>query len=210
MGYFPIFLLAFAVSMDSFSVGFTYGLRSMALPLKSALIIASCSAFSMLASMSAGLLVGKWLPAWLMETAGGLILILLGAWVLFQFFRPAKDAQQANTERIIVNYEIRSIGLVIKILKKPLSADFDLSGTITGIEAILLGLALSLDSFGAGIGASMLGLSPLYLSLAAAVMSSGFVYAGIKCGYYFSRWRWFEKIAFFPGLLLIMIGIWKL
>lgn len=210
MGHFHVFLLAFAVSMDSFSAGFTYGLRNMALPLKSALIIACCSAVSMLASVFAGRLAGSWLPPWMTEMAGGVILIILGAWVLFQFFRSEKDARELNTERIIVNFEIRSIGLVIKILKKPLSADFDLSGTITGIEAVLLGLALSLDSFGAGIGAAMLGVSPLYLSLAAAAMSSGFVYAGIKCGFYFSRWRWFEKISFFPGLLLIILGIWKL
>lgn len=210
MGFFPIFLLAFAVSMDSFSVGFTYGLRKMALPFKSALIIACCSALSMFASISAGRIIGAYLPDWAAGMAGGMILILLGAWVLYQFFRPNKDAHQVNTERTIVNYEIRSLGLVIKILKKPLSADFDLSGTITGIEAILLGLALSLDSFGAGIGAAMLGLSPVFLSLAAAAMSSAFVYAGIKCGVYFSKWRWFEKIAFFPGLLLIIIGIWKL
>jgi len=210
MGYFPVFLLAFAVSMDSFSVGFTYGLRKMALPWKSALIIACCSALSMFTAVAMGKLASAWLPGWVAEMAGGLILILLGAWVLYQFFRPSKESQAGNEERTIVNYEIRSLGLVIKILKKPLSADFDLSGTITGIEAILLGLALSLDSFGAGIGAAMIGLPPVVLSLAAAVMSSGFVYAGIKCGAYFSKWRWCEKIAFLPGMLLIVIGIWKL
>ncbi|RHW40713.1 sporulation membrane protein YtaF [Neobacillus notoginsengisoli] len=210
MGYFPVFLLAFAVSMDSFSVGFTYGLRKMALPLKSALIIACCSALSMFTSVAAGKLASAWLPSWMANMAGGTILILLGAWVLYQFFRPSRDSQTENKERTIVNYEVRSLGLVIKILKKPLSADFDLSGTITGIEAILLGLALSLDSFGAGFGAAMLDLPPVVLSIAAAVMSSVFVYAGIKCGTFFSRWRWIEKIAFFPGMLLIVIGIWKL
>ena len=57
-------------------------------------------------------------------------------------------------------------------------ADFDKSGTITGVEAFMLGLALSLDSFGAGIGAAMLGFSPLYLSLAVSILSSGLVFFG--------------------------------
>ena len=37
-------LLALAVSLDSFSVGFTYGLRKMRIPFKSIMIIACCSA----------------------------------------------------------------------------------------------------------------------------------------------------------------------
>ncbi len=63
-----------------------------------------------------------------------------------------------------------------------MSADFDQSGTITGIEALMLGFALSLDSFGAGIGAAMLGFSPIYLAITVAIMSSLFVLLGIKSG----------------------------
>ena len=49
---------------------------------------------------------------------------------------------------------------MIQILRKPTVADFDKSGTISAGEA-LLGIALSVDSFGAGIGASLLGMHPL-------------------------------------------------
>ncbi|MDI5788515.1 hypothetical protein PO124_09275 [Bacillus licheniformis] len=56
---------------------------------------------------------------------------------------------------------MKSLGIVIHILRKPTSADIDKSGIITGIEAFLLGFALSIDAFGAGIGAAALGF-PLY------------------------------------------------
>jgi putative sporulation protein YtaF len=109
-----------------------------------------------------------------------------------------------------VNFEIKSLGLVINILKKPMVADFDQSGSITGIEAFMLGVALSLDAFGAGIGAVMLGFSPLALAFAVAVMSSLLVFCGMKIGAILYRNSIIQKFTFIPGLLLIFIGIWKL
>ncbi|MDP4161957.1 MAG: sporulation membrane protein YtaF [Bacillota bacterium] len=208
--FFSLLLLAFAVSLDNFSVGFTYGLRKMVMPFKSLLIIAACSATSLLIADSIGHGLQKVFSPHITAGVGGGILILLGAWVLYQFFQSGKSKEQDSNEKTIVNLEIRSLGLVINILRKPMSADFDHSGTITGIEALILGVALSLDAFGAGIGASLLGFSPLYLAFAVAVMSSLFVYMGIKCGIFFSRSEWVQKLTFLPGVLLIFIGIWKL
>jgi putative sporulation protein YtaF len=207
---FSLLILAFALSLDSFSVGFTYGLRQMVMPLKSVLIIASCSAISMILAVSIGHGLAKILSPSITASLGGIILIALGAGVLYQFFRPEKEKDKLEHEKTIVNFEIRSLGIVINILKKPMSADFDKSGTITGIEALMLGFALSLDSFGAGIGAAMLGFSPYYLALTVAIMSSLFVLLGLKCGAFFHRFEWIQKFTFLPGILLMMIGIWKI
>ena len=78
-----------------------------------------------------------------------------------------------------------------------MSADFDRSGTITGIEALMLGFALSIDAFGAGIGAVMLGFSPIYLAITVAVMSSLFVLLGIKSGSFFHKISWIRKVYLF-------------
>jgi putative sporulation protein YtaF len=207
---FSLLILAFALSLDSFSVGFTYGLRKMAMPFKSILIIATCSAVSLLIAVSIGHGLEKVLSPGMTERIGGIILIGLGAWVLYQFFRPEKEKEPIDHEKMIVNFEIRSLGLAINILKKPMSADFDRSGTITGIEAFMLGFALSLDSFGAGIGAAMLGFSPINLAISVAVMSSLFVFFGIKSGSLFHKFDWVQRVAFLPGILLIIIGIWKI
>lgn len=207
---FSLLILAFALSLDSFSVGFTYGLRQMVMPVKSVLIIASCSAISMMLAVSIGHGLAKILSPGITASLGGVILIALGAGVLYQFFRPEKEKNKQEHEITIVNLEIRSLGLAINILKKPMSADFDKSGAITGIEALMLGFALSLDSFGAGIGASMLGYSPYYLAFTVAIMSSLFVLLGIKSGVFFHRFEWIQKFTFIPGILLMLIGIWKI
>ncbi|MFZ7945642.1 sporulation membrane protein YtaF [Neobacillus sp. 19] len=207
---FSLLILAFALSLDSFSVGFTYGLRQMVMPIKSILIIATCSAVSLMIALSIGHGLEKVLSPGITAKLGGIILIALGAWVLYQFFRPEKEKEVLKHEKTIINFEIRSLGIAINILKKPMSADFDKSGTITGIEAFMLGFALSLDSFGAGIGAAMLGFSPFYLAITVAIMSSLFVLLGIKSGTFFRKFEWVQKFSFLPGILLIIIGIWKL
>lgn len=204
-----ILLLALAVSMDNFSTGFTYGLRKMKIPLKSLLIIAVCSGASLFLSV----LFGKSLLHWIRpETAnqiGGVILILIGGWVMIQFFRSNDEKEEEPGEKVVLNFEIRFLGVVIHILKKPMSADFDRSGAITGIEAVMLGIALSLDAFGAGIGAGIMGYSPFLLSFLVAGMSFLLVSSGIRLGMLFSRLQWIRKISFIPGVLLILIGICK-
>jgi putative sporulation protein YtaF len=205
---FSLLLLAFAVSLDSFSTGLTYGLRKVKIPLKSISIISICSASSLLAAMMVGGAIQSFItPVWA-GRIGGLILVAIGAAVLYQFFRPEKAAeQQPPEEKTLINFEIKSIGLVIQILRRPLTADFDRSGTITGIEAFMLGIALSLDAFGAGIGAALLDFSPLLLAVAILCMSFIFLSSGLRMGQFFSHLKWVQRVSFLPGVLLILIGI---
>ncbi|WP_449537214.1 sporulation membrane protein YtaF [Ferdinandcohnia sp. Marseille-Q9671] len=204
-----LMLLAFAVSLDSFSVGFTYGMRKMKIPFKSIITIAFCSAIIMAAAMGLGKSIAMFVSPVVADRLGGIVLVLIGAWVLFQFFRPSSHIHEQIEEKLLVKVEIKSLGLVINILKKPMVADFDKSGTITGLEAFMLGLALSLDAFGAGIGAALLGLSPWGMAVLVAVMSSLFVYTGMKSGAVFSKKKWVQRFSFLPGVLLILIGLWK-
>ncbi|WP_026569736.1 MULTISPECIES: sporulation membrane protein YtaF [Sediminibacillus] len=200
-------LLAFAVSLDSFMVGFTYGLRKMAIRSRTILLIAFITAVVFYLSMLIGTVIASFLEPSVAEMIGGTVLILIGIWVVYQFFRTD------NTQReqpIVLKFEIKSLGIVIEILKKPMAADFDKSGNITGIEALLLGLALSVDSFGAGIGAAMLGFAPLLAAGGIGATTGIFLAGGLKSGYLFSYWRWLQRLTFLPGLILIVIGIIKI
>lgn len=208
---FSLLLLALAVSLDSFGVGLTYGLRKMKLPIKSLIFIAICSAASILIAMVFGKIITKYLPPSIAGSLGGIILIVIGTWALYQMFRPAKsDQQDSEKKEVILNFEIEMFGLVIRILRKPMEADFDNSGTITGKEAFLLGIALSLDAFGAGIGAALIGYSPIFMAVSVATMSALFVTLGMKSGFRFSDSTLMKKFSFIPGLLLIVLGIWNL
>ena len=62
-----------------------------------------------------------------------------------------------SLERMVFTLELRKLGVVIQILRSPSKADMDNSGSISTQEAMWLGIALSLDAFGAGLGAALLG-----------------------------------------------------
>lgn len=204
-------LLAFAVSIDGFGVGFTYGLRKMKIPLRSLIIIATCSAVFFLAAMGVGSMVESLVSTSVAHKLGGVILIIIGLWIFFQN-RQAKGKKSVplnKEEQTILHFEIKSLGIVIQVLEKPIVADFDKSGAITGIEALILGIALSLDAIGAGISAALLGYSPFFMSMLVAAMSSIFVLSGMRSGRLFANFKWIDKLTVLPGCLLMGLGVFK-
>ena len=206
-----LIILAFAVSLDSFTVGFTYGMRKMGLPLRAILIIACISATTFFISMMIGKAISWFISPHITEILGGVILISIGVWVIYQFFRSDNQGETlGEKDPYILKLEIRSLGIVIQILRKPMTADIDQSGTINGIEALLLGLALSLDAFGAGVGAAMFGFEPLLTAAVIAFMSSSFLWVGLRSGFLLSYWSWLNRLSFLPGILLIVIGVMKM
>ncbi|GMB07369.1 sporulation membrane protein YtaF [Thermolongibacillus altinsuensis] len=201
-----LFLLALAVSIDGFTVGFTYGMRKVSIPIRSLLVISSCSFITLLAAMGIGKIINHLFSPAFAKMIGGTLLIILGLWIIVQFFFKKEEKE----EKLLINVEIRSLGIVIHILRKPTIADFDRSGTITGIEAVFLGLALSLDAFGAGVSAALLNYSLLSTASLVALLSFCFLLSGLKAGKAFAKYAWLQKYSFLPGILLILIGIFKL
>ncbi|WP_156320880.1 sporulation membrane protein YtaF [Bacillus sp. JCM 19041] len=204
-----LIMLAVALSLDSFGVGLTYGMRRIKIPLLSLLFIAACSGASILIAMSVGTALSAWLSPQFAEATGAIILIVIGCWALFETYRPKKERVE-KSGRTGVDFTIRMFGFVIHILRDPETADIDSSGTVTGKEAFLLGLALSLDAFGAGIAAALMGFSPVGLALSVAVLSALFVSLGTFGGYQMAHLKWVRRMSFIPGLLLIIIGVLKL
>jgi putative sporulation protein YtaF len=86
----------------------------------------------------------------------------------------------------------------------------DRSGTITTGEALLLGTALSLDAFGAGIGAGLVGYPPIPTALLIAAASGTFLWLGTRVGFRVAGWRWVRQLTGLPGLILIAMGLFKL
>ncbi|MCF2943120.1 MntP/YtaF family protein [Paenibacillus tarimensis] len=238
-----LLLLALAVSLDGFGVGITYGLRQIRIPVFSVVIIVICSGLVIWVSMLAGgWLTGLLSPAFANYIGAG-ILIAIGSWALFQFWRqhlalsdeasddPCSKGQadvgasraeahwndRTKTEQgepvsavTLIKIEIKRWGLVIQILRSPQAADMDRSGTISSYEAVLLGAALSLDAFGAGLGAAMLGFSPLFTSVLIAFSSGLFLLMGLHVGFRFAHWDRIRTLAVMPGLILIVLGITRL
>lgn len=243
---FSLLLLAFALSLDGFGVGITYGLRKMKIPLLSILIISLCSGIVIGVSMQVGVLLAKVVSPDAASIIGAVILVLMGCWSLIQMLTqkerspqdeereaalersaevassgpeaeagaltelPADDGEAGPQKSAVFSLELRHLGVVIQILRTPSSADMDDSGSISSMEAMILGIALSLDAFGAGLGAALLGFSPVWTSLMIALFSGTFLLLGMKTGLKLSGSFWMKHAAALPALLLIAMGIMKL
>lgn len=226
-------ILALAVSLDGFGVGVMYGLRKIRIPLVSIAIISVCSGLVIFASMQIGAFAAKFLSPAVAKSTGAVILIGIGVWAIVQMWRQRPDngssddadtgpgsaaASDARTGtaaptggiRTVLRIEMKRLGLVIEILRTPSLADVDRSGYISSSEAVLLGVALSLDAFGAGIGAAFIGFAPLVTAAVIAVSSGLFIATGLRVGLAYADTRWLQRLAVLPGCILIAMGIMKL
>ena len=80
------------------------------MPFKSVLIIATCSAVSLMIAVINRPWLRKDFSIRIPQTGlGGFILIVLGLGI-YQFFRPEKKKDVNNRKRQLLNFEIRSLG----------------------------------------------------------------------------------------------------
>jgi len=204
--YMKLISIVVAVSLDGFGVGMTYGMRKIRISISSLFVIMFCSGGIVVTSMTIGHLLRAFISPSFTNIAGSLILIFLGLFILHSMIRMKKNEQKSAFK----DSNEKTFGHFKSVLSSPQNADKDRSGTISLGEAFVLGSALALDAFGAGLGASMLGYSPLITSISIAVMSGVFVFTGMRIGYILANLKYMEKLTFLPPIILICIGVYHL
>lgn len=200
-----LFLLVIAVSLDGFVVGMTYGMKKVKIPFAALFIIMFCSGTVVITSMSIGNILRLFISEKTTSFLGGLILIILGIIVLISVLRTSNSHVKVKN-----NDSKKKLTGIKTVLKSPDKADLDKSGSLSLWEATLLGTALALDAFGAGLGAALLGFSPLITTILIALMSGLFLFCGSQLGYQLSRYKLFNKLTFTPPLILITLGIYNM
>lgn len=208
-------IFALALNLDSFGAGVAYGSRQIKVPVLSLCIISLISVVSISISMLGGQFLLSALPVSLARQFGGILLILIGFWVLYQTRRSGhreteKAALDENGDGRMIKIHIRPLGLVIQVLKEPVRADLDSSGVISPGEAFILGVALAMDAFAAGFAVSMLGFS---IGLTATVVGLGhffLTYLGIQAGRSITNFRAGRYLTALPGCILITMGLFKI
>lgn len=176
MNWLMIVAFTFSSSIDNLGVGLSYGIRKINVRFdKNILISIICFLMSM-GGISFGVWLSKILPGMLPVIIGALLLFIIGIRIIL-LAKPRK--QETSTEES--SYEIQS-NTVQAILRNPEEAQFNKSGEIGWGEAVLLGIALSANALTNGVGAGLLGLSPLVISITAAIGSFITVWLGVQLG----------------------------
>ncbi|MCF8011146.1 MAG: sporulation membrane protein YtaF [Clostridiales bacterium] len=204
-----LIFFALALNMDAFGAGTAYGIRNIRLPFTSLLIISCMSAAAISVSMLAGNVVSQFVSETTAHRLGGIMLVAVGIWIILQSLQEKQKSR--DTEKALMQIHIRPLGLVIQVLQEPIKADLDKSGEISSREALILGLALSMDAFAAGLAVSMLGF-PIWLT--ALIVGTGHLvltYAGLALGNGVINSIIGKHLgSAIPGLILIILGIFKI
>ncbi|QGU00179.1 hypothetical protein SYNTR_1585 [Candidatus Syntrophocurvum alkaliphilum] len=207
MEFLIVFLFAVAVSADGFVVGLAYGVRNIKIPFASLIVIAMASALAVTISMLFGMGIASLLSPQVAASVGAVILIIMGIYFLFQGVKDRINSLDEDEQKLLLEFNIKPLGIIVHILKEPSTADFDDSGVISAKEAFFLGVALALDAFGAGIGAAMTGFNVILTATCVGILKFLLVNGGLFLGKLMIN----EKIkivsSILPGLILIILGI---
>ncbi len=198
--------------MDSLSVGMAYGSKNIKIPLSSLVILDIISITLLSLGFFAGNLMSKLVPQVITHILGSGTLLAIGLWFLIQGWLNYKFPNDSIQDQLsIAVISIKSLGIAINILRYPSKVDLDTSGVIDVKEAVLLGIALAIDSLAIGVAVSISYIPTiLYTILLVAILNLVFLLLGIYIGSHYMGGRLKEKTSLIPGCILILLGLSKL
>lgn len=198
MSFLSILLFVIAASLDILVVSLAYGLKDIKINFSSTFVIASISALGTFISMILGQFLVDLIPVKLGDIIGGLVLLALGFYSIYSYFKEKKILTSHNSE----NNSSPTF-----ILENPEVADKDKSGNIDFKESLALSLALALNNFGLGIGASISGLNIAFTTISTFIISLIF----ISLGFYLSKTIKSKNISknsnLIAGIIIIILSL---
>lgn len=211
IGFFYVILLAIAVSIDGFVAGVAYGLKNIRMPFISLAIVGVVATVLTTIAMFCAYVLGSFINTNVAIVTGALLLILLGAWSLFQQYLTRNVPSYELDGEVTAHKLTISVGqLVISIMAKPETADVDRLGYISSLEAIFLGLAVGLDAMVGTFAAALMGVLPLYTPPAVGITHMICISYGCYASSRFIPETLKQRFPYLPGILLIFLGLIRL
>lgn len=196
--------LGAALSLDSLLAGAGLGCTGIRVPVCSALAAGAAGGAAVGAAMLAGRLAQGVLPAGAATAVGGLLLMLVGAFKLFE--SSVKLLLQAAGGRRKLRFRLGGFGVLLDLYLVPALADADASASLSAKEAFLLGIVLALDGAGAGLGAGLAGAGSLAVALFCTLLGAAGLWVGAALGKGAAR----PALEPLGGLLLLLLGLSRL
>ena len=156
-------ILAVSLSIDAFGVGIAYGLRKVQIPFLSKMVICFFSILYSGMALALGKAIYGIIPPIAAKITGVAMLAVMGIYIILKAL-PEDDRNNTaevccKGSRTILEIAVKSLGITIQVIKNPVEGDIDRSGYIDIQESLMLGLALSVDAIGVGIGSALAGRS---------------------------------------------------
>lgn len=180
-----VFLFAVSCNLDSLVLGILYGVRGIHIRARANLLIGFITFLGTVVSMTLGKSLLPLLPPFFAQSLGSAIIILIGAYGLLHYFLQRRGSGNQPSQQ-------------------------KSAPTLKTREAAALGLALSVNNIGLGIGASIAGLGVLTTSICSLLSALVFLWIGNLAGKRFISGvvgRYAEVIA---SLIMVFLGVYEL
>lgn len=164
-------LFAISANIDSFIVGMSYGIKKSNIDLLKSAIISLVTLTGTVIAILMGTEISQFLAPSVTQAIGCILLIGLGLYYMIKSFwgyikgKLKKSEMKTNELDVSTNGESSANGSLLTLK-----------------EGLFLGLALSVNNFGMGIGASMTGLKLIPTAFVSLVVSVAFLYGGNLIG----------------------------
>jgi len=175
-------LLSLSSNLDNVGVGVAYGIRRISVPFSSNLVIALITGTGTLAAILAGIRSEAFWSAGCQSCRRvaadrvGSVGCVSGV----PRSSAAPSGGESGDERGV--QEASLARRVLTLLDNPFSADQDFSRHIDRREALLLGIALSLNNVVNGVAAGIAGLDPMRVTILVCIFSVLTIWAGMSAG----------------------------
>ena len=192
-------LFAISANIDSFIVGMSYGIKKSNIDLLKSTVISLVTLTGTVIAILMGTQISQFLPASSTQAIGCALLIGLGLYYIIKsFFSYIRE----KIKKAEVKSNECGSGTQNNVPAK--------ASLLTMKEGLFLGLALSINNFGMGIGASITGLKLLHTAVMSLVVSVIFLYAGNLIGKTKVPHISDQSADFISGLILAALGIYEL
>lgn len=206
-------LFALSANIDTFIVGMSCGIKKDHISLLRNVVISLITLAGTVISISAGLTLAPLLPPKAAQISGSVILILLGLYYIIKFLIIQLREHHRNK---LMRISALAAAALPDIEKEEPSWDLKISELPPGQrllpmkDAVILGIALSVNNMGMGIGASITGVA----LLPTAVLTIAFSMMFLALGNHLGETSFFRTVRRFAdplsGLILVGLGIYEI
>lgn len=154
-----ILFLAIALSIDAFGVGMALGIKKIDMPVSALMTISLIGIVILSLATIGGNIIFRSIPTVCGNIISTLIFVIMGAWIIRQGLSDEKKEKEVREYSFLIKY----LGITINIVRTPECGDLNNSRVIEIYEAVLIGLALSLDSAVVCMGSNSVFLLPMLI-----------------------------------------------
>lgn len=203
MHFFSIILFALSSNIDCFAVGMAYGIKNIHVTYRDTLIVSFITFIGTVLSMAFGKSLLYLIPLKIAGLLGGSLIICMGLYYFLSFlWHHIKDMRQKKLKK-----SDATIDMTLNIAEKKAIQKKKQQSILNQKELIVLGIALSINNMGLGVGASITGLNLLFTSFASFLCSFSLLYLGNKIGNGHMAHMIGKYAEPISGLIIILLGL---